>query len=85
MGVLSKKAKFKNVLDRKINKQLPESPFELLPFEFGLFRLQELKKQMVNLNYSAQFTLYSTVLKTEMSSALVNFLMTFLSALHINC
>ena len=35
--------------------QLPESPLELLLFELGHFRLQELKKkkkkQMVNLNY----------------------------------
>lgn len=65
MGLWSIKAKFRNVLDREINKQLPESPLELLPFELGHFTLYSWKKQMVNLNYMhrAHYILQSSKLK----------------------
>ena len=87
MGIWSQKAKFRNVLDRKINKQLTKSPLELLPFELGHFRLQELEKKKTNGKFElhAQFTLYATVIEIFMSSALINLQMTFLSSLHINC
>ena len=45
------------------NRQLPKSPLELLPFEMGHFRLQEVEKTNGKLELHVQFTLYSTVLE----------------------
>ena len=67
-----------------MNKQLTKSPLELLPFELGHFRLQELKKKG-KFEQHAQFTLYATVIEIFMSSALINLQMTFLRSLQINC